>query len=362
MDEHHYAVLADSVSVAVKESSGGRILLNFDSHDDWGISCNVKKRRKKRKGDDEEGTVTAEEVLMRQYLEEQNAKALEFMEIGTWIMPLVALGAYDHLVWVTKWANIPRETFSCSVGYVDNGSRILVTGEDVPEIWRSIWGDAYAVEHPSKGQSTKKDVMITVVDSSEAARYVSAHPGGDWTVSVDLDFFTAANPGKEGLPQLIGDRSLKLDMWTLATAVPIEHGNVVFEALHSYYTGGSTVVEATATVVDCAVGTDWQEGGCKAFNRSQVDSLLRRSYGKVSMQWLTMLISSSHLADHRATDAELEQLLSEFERCMHALMDKSQPPAEVLIARSEDYRHRGYYMRKQAQDVRDRVVAFCESL
>jgi hypothetical protein len=44
VDEHHHILLADAVVEAVREEQGG-VLLNFDSHDDWGIPDPSKKSK-----------------------------------------------------------------------------------------------------------------------------------------------------------------------------------------------------------------------------------------------------------------------------------------------------------------------------
>jgi hypothetical protein len=51
-------------------------------------------------------------------------------------------------------------------------------------------------------------------------------------------------------------------------------------------------------------------------DRSFIENVLRRSFKRISLKWLVMLTSSSHLADHRATDEELDTLMDEFKECM----------------------------------------------
>lgn len=51
-------------------------------------------------------------------------------------------------------------------------------------------------------------------------------------------------------------------------------------------------------------------------DRSFIENVLRRSFKRISLKWLVMLTSSSHLADHRATDEELDTLMDEFKQCM----------------------------------------------
>jgi hypothetical protein len=74
----------------------------------------------------------------------QDAKALECLEIGTWMMPLVAMGAYDTLIWVTKWANIPKETFVAWVGY-DDKDKLRITGKSL-EITHEKPGAGFPVD------------------------------------------------------------------------------------------------------------------------------------------------------------------------------------------------------------------------
>lgn len=39
VDEHHHVLLSEEITSAFQEKAGkGGILLNFDSHDDWGMS------------------------------------------------------------------------------------------------------------------------------------------------------------------------------------------------------------------------------------------------------------------------------------------------------------------------------------
>lgn len=51
-------------------------------------------------------------------------------------------------------------------------------------------------------------------------------------------------------------------------------------------------------------------------DRAFVENCLRRSFKRISRQWLVMLTSSSHLAEHRSSDEEVDRLMHEFEQCL----------------------------------------------
>jgi hypothetical protein len=125
---------------------------------------------------------------------------------------------------------------------------------------------------------------------------------------MDLDFFTTGNPGLEGL-QRVGDRHLKDDMIRLAKACPIENGDDLYTRLVEYYTGRLTVKDASEAVVALATGTEWASK--QRPTKNFVEDVLRRSWAKLDTRWLIMLVASSHLAQHRATDEEVDQLFRE---------------------------------------------------
>jgi len=118
VDEHHHVIISPTIATAMARAQGG-VLLNFDSHDDWGI---------KQLPHPTTTTTTTASECFRNHVIARDPIALKSVEIGTWIMPLVALGAYDTLIWVTKWANIPKESFEAVVGF-DGKDRLFVTGE-----------------------------------------------------------------------------------------------------------------------------------------------------------------------------------------------------------------------------------------
>ena len=55
-------------------------------------------------------------------------------QVGTWIMPLVALGAFSSVIWVTKWAYIPKGSFQIRIGFVlderKQQEKLFVTGNE----------------------------------------------------------------------------------------------------------------------------------------------------------------------------------------------------------------------------------------
>lgn len=124
-------------------------------------------------------------------------------------MPLVAMGAYNRVIWVTRWANIPKGSFTCKVGYDTSGNDLVVAGEHIPKIWQSLWADVYE-DHELNVQTAYHNLEVVVLDSSDAAKYLKRSRTSGWTVTVDLDFFTCSNPGKDGLEHLHGKCGVQL--------------------------------------------------------------------------------------------------------------------------------------------------------
>lgn len=74
----------------------------------------------------------------------------------------------------------------------------------MPPSWRALWGDTYVADWPAH---TAHRVKFFVVDSSKAAAFLrssSCPRASRWTISMDLDFFTVCNSGRDSLNEIPG--------------------------------------------------------------------------------------------------------------------------------------------------------------
>lgn len=355
VDLHHHILLSESVRAAVRDTQGGT-LLHFDSHDDMGCASLSKKAEKKLQ---EKGLTL--QAALKQCILQKDASALEFVDIGTWIMPLVALGAYNRVIWVTKWANMRECSFTATAAFCDN--TVLLTGSAVPNVWRVLWGHNYVTKFPSKC-STPQKVHITVVCAANAVRQLRKESIKHCTVTVDLDFFTTCNPTKKAL--FSGRDSIALqDLFDLSTFVPIEQGTAFYLALEEYmFKAGTSAHDVRA----CATGTSWEQGSRKSWQRDEgtvraVLDVVKAGFNPkrkaADLMWVWRLCGCSHLAEHKSTEAEIQSLMDNLSAALDVIKKSIK---DVIIATSSEYRWDGYYYKRQAIGIQKSVVDIVSAL
>lgn len=81
---------------------------------------------------------------------------------------------------------------------------VCLAGRGVPAAWRALWGDTYEADWA--GHHAHK-VRFIIMDSSNAAAFLrssSCPRASRWTISMDLDFFTVCNSGRDSLNEIPG--------------------------------------------------------------------------------------------------------------------------------------------------------------
>jgi hypothetical protein len=121
VDEHRRVLSSRSIKDAARLSlpDNGRALVNFDWHDDLGVPPDFRHVG----------------VEFREWLASGDPRAAKCVDIGTWIVPLIAAGCFDTVFWVTRWANIRKQKFVAKVGLDAKGSP-AIAGRAVPKVWR----------------------------------------------------------------------------------------------------------------------------------------------------------------------------------------------------------------------------------
>jgi hypothetical protein len=260
-------------------------------------------------------------------------------DVGTWIVPLVSLGALRCVVWVTEHGNIADCDFSCLVHRVTATGQLCISGEEVPAEWRALWGDDFAAAPPLVCETSPLRVVVCHTKDAEPvlARVAEAEAQSPWFLTLDLDFFSTRNPARRDLP-FDHDPPFASSIWRLARTVPISLGN-------EFYAGLLAVGEeqdrdkALAHFRAAAVGTGYEPRLSDESVRAVLEDALPR-FAKLSVRGRGEAYGAllrAHLAEHQSVDEELAMLQVGFAGVVRVVMEQPHACREVLIARSDMY-------------------------
>ena len=260
-------------------------------------------------------------------------------DVGTWIVPLVSLGALRVVVWVTEHGNVTDCDFSCLVHRVPATGQLSISGEEVPEEWRALWGDDFAAAPPPECETSPLRVVVCHTERAETelARVALTEARSPWFLTLDLDFFSTRNPARRDLP-FDEDPPFASALWRLARTVPISLGNEFYAGLRALGEEGDAG-KALPHLRAAAVGTAY-EPRLSDLAVQEVLALALPRFEELSprgREGAYGALLRAHLAEHQSTETELEVLQVCFAGIVRVVMEQPHACREVLIARSDMY-------------------------
>lgn len=318
VDEHHLVLGGIQQHVQQQRFRNPGILINFDSHDDLAVPERV----------------TSSLVGVKDV-----GAMIPHVEISSWIIPCIAAGVYDEIIWVTEYNTMfTQQTFSAGVavrselqtdenrdaGEDEDGDSLCIVGDDVPQEWREYWQDQYVAIAQKRAKkrcfqgtretvttrgtaatrqtaekrdsaTTSKPFKMTVCTRDSIAGVIAhlASTKKDITVSMDLDFFSTTNPSRRCIP--FNDLpSFRLPLIDLFARIPLLTCNAFFAHLDSFLKE-SELTDANLDNV------------CRALRTALGDD----SASSSSFSSVSFLSSTASHVSHRSLFATLYRLVHE---------------------------------------------------
>jgi len=145
----------------------------------------------------------------------------------------------------------------------------------------------------------------------------------------------------------------KATIVSLATHVSIESGAALCALICDR---NAPLKTAVGKIEGLLSDTNWKRG--KRPNFDAIETMLRHCRASaVPDSWIHLLVGTGHLAHHKSTASDVERLMKEFDESMDAIVEYAESIGdEVLVARSEEYRPRGYAARREVEAIREEVL------